>query len=78
MTLKRELPRSVSTQYATGKELRNNFRKNEEAKPKQNKCPVVDATGGGSKIRSCNEQYYIGTWNVRSTNQGKLEVVKQE
>ena len=35
-------------------------------------------TGDGSKVRSFKEQYYIGTWNVRSMNQGKLEVVKQE
>ena len=38
----------------------------------------MDVTGDGSKIRSCKEQYCIGTWNVRSMNQGKLEVVKQE
>ena len=35
-------------------------------------------TGDSSKVRSCKEQYCIGTWNVRSVNQGKLEVVKQE
>ena len=35
-------------------------------------------TGDGSKVRCCKEQYYIETWNVRSVNQGKLEVVKQE
>jgi len=40
--------------------------------------PIVDETGDGSKVRSCKEQYCIGTWNVRSMNQGKLEVVKQE
>ena len=38
----------------------------------------MDVTGDGSKVRCCKEQYYIGTWNVRSMNQGKLEVVKQE
>ena len=38
----------------------------------------MDATGDRSKIRCCKEQYCIGTWNVRSMNQGKLEVVKQE
>ena len=38
----------------------------------------MDVTGDRSKIQRCKEQYYIGTWNVRSTNQGKLEVVKQE
>ena len=38
----------------------------------------VDVTGDGSKVQFCKEQYCIGTWNVRSTNEGKLEVVKQE
>ena len=40
--------------------------------------PVVDVTGDGSKVRCCKEQHFIETWNVRSMNQGKLEVVKQE
>ena len=77
-TLKEELPRSVGAQYATGDQWRNNSRKNEETEPKQNLHPVVDVTGDGSKVRCCKEQYCIGTWNVRSMNQGKLEVVKQE
>ena len=38
----------------------------------------MDVTGNGSKAQCCKEQYCIGTWNVRSMNQGKLEVVKQE
>ena len=38
----------------------------------------MDVTGDGSKVRCCKEQYCIGTWNVRSMNQGKFEVVKQE
>ena len=38
----------------------------------------MDVTGDGSKVRCCKEQYCIVTWNVRSMNQGKLEVVKQE
>ena len=46
--------------------------------PKQKQHGVVDVTGDGSKVRCCKEQYYIGTWNVRSMNQGKLEVVKWE
>ena len=46
--------------------------------PKQKQHPVVDMTGDGRKVRCCKEQYCIGTWNVRSMNQGKLEVVKQE
>ena len=45
--------------------------------PKQNQYPVVDVTGDGSKVQCCKEQCYITTWNVRSMNQGKLEVVKQ-
>ena len=46
--------------------------------PKQKEKPVVDVTGDRGKIQCCKEQYCIGTWNVRSMNQGKLEVVKQE
>ena len=38
----------------------------------------MDVIGGGSKAQCCKEQYCIGTWNVSSVNQGKLEVVKQE
>ena len=57
---------------------RKNSRKNEETEPKQKQHPVVDVTGDGSKVRCCKEQYCIGTWNGRSMNQGKLEVVKQE
>ena len=77
-TLKEELPRSIGAQYATGEEWRNNSRKYEETEPKQKQHPVVDVTGDGSKVRCCKEQYCIGTWNVRSMNQGNLEVVKQE
>ena len=46
--------------------------------PKQKQYPDVDVTGDRSKVRCCKEQYCIGTWNVRSMNQGKWEVVKQE
>ena len=77
-TLKDELPRLVGAQYATGEQWRNNFRKNEETELKQKQHPVVDVTGDRSKVRCCKEQYCIGTWNVRSMNQGKLEVVKQQ
>ena len=52
-------------------------RKNEGMEPKQKQYPVVDRTCERSKVRCCKEQYCIGTWNVRSMNQGKLEVVKQ-
>ena len=44
----------------------------------KNKTQCVDVTGDRSKVRCCKEQYCIGTWNFRSMNQGKLEVVKQE
>ena len=77
-TLKDELPRSADAQYATGDQWRNSSRKNEGMEPKQKQHPVVNATGDRSKVRCCKEQYCIGTWNVRFTNQGKLEVVKQE
>ena len=65
-TLKNELPRSVCAQYATGEWWRNNSRKNEGMEPKQK-----------------NTQLWMGlvretTWNVRSMNQCKLKVVKQE
>ena len=46
--------------------------------PKQKQCPIVDVNGDGSKVRCCKEQYCIGTWNVRSMDQGKLKVVKEE
>ena len=77
-TLKDEVPRLVGAQYATGEEWKNNFRKNEEMEPKQKQHPVVPVTGDGSEVQCCKEQYHIGTWNVRSVNQSKLEVVKQE
>ena len=77
-TLKDELPRSVGAQYATGEEWRNNTRKNEEMEPKGKQHQVVDVTGDGSKVRCCKEQYCIRTWNVRSINQGKLEIFKWE
>ena len=75
---KGELPESVGAQYATGDQWRNNSRKNEGMEPKQKQYPALDVTGDRSKVPCCKEQYYIGTWNVRSMNQGKLEVVKQE
>ena len=77
-TLKDELPRSVGARYATRDQWKNNSRKNEEMEPKQKEHPVVDVTGDESKVQCCKEQYCIGTLNVRSINQGKLEVVKQE
>ena len=63
-------------QYATGEEKRaitNSSRKNEAVGPRQKWCSVVE-----SKVLCCKEQYCVGTWNVRSMNRGKLDVVKQE
>ena len=76
--LKYELPRSVDVQYATGEGQRNSSRKNEEAEPKQKQRPVVDVSSSESKVRCYKEQYCVGIWNVRSVNQGILEVVKQK
>ena len=73
MILKEEIPRSVGAQYATGDQWRNNSRKNAGMEPKQKQYPLVGVTGDRRKDRYC-----IGTWNVRSMNQCKLEVVKQE
>ena len=70
MTLKDELPRLVGAQYDTQEEWRNNSRKNEETDPKQKQHSVVHVTGDGSKVKCCKKQYCIGTWNVRSINQG--------
>ena len=77
-TLKDELPRSVGAHYAAGDQWRNNSRKNEETEPKQQQHQAVDVTGDGSKVQCCKEQYCVGTWNVMSMNQSKLEAVKQE
>ena len=74
--LKEKLPRSVGTQYATRDQWRNNSRKNEGMVPNQKEYPAVDVTR--SKVQCCKEQYRIGTWSVRSVNQGKLEEVKQD
>ena len=71
----------LGLKYATEEEWRrttNSPRKNEVAEPKRKRHSVVDVSGDKSKIQCCKEQYCIGTWNVRSMNQGKLEVVKQE
>ena len=66
--LKDELPRSVGDHYAAGDQWGINYRKNEEAEPKQKQHPIVGVTGGGSKVLCCKEQYCVGTWNDRSMN----------
>ena len=76
--LKGELPGLVGAQYTTGDQWRNNSRKNEGMEPKKKQYPAVDVTGDRSKVRCCKEQYCIRIWNVRSMNQGKLEVVKRD
>ena len=74
MTLEDEPPRLVGVQYATGKEGRNSSRKRVEQKQKQRL--VVDVSGHESKVQCSKEQYCTGTWNVRSMNEGKLDMVK--
>ena len=74
--LKEELSRSVSAQYATGDQWRNYSRKKEGMEQRKT-IPVVDVTDDRSKVRCCKEQYCIRTWNVRSMNQGKLDVINK-
>ena len=57
-------------------ERRKRLAKAKNKQTNKKKHPVVDVTGDRSKVRCCKGQYCIGTWNVRSLNQGKLEVVK--
>ena len=76
--LKEELPRSLGAQYATGNRWRNNSRHNEVIEPKQKQYPFLVVTDDRKKVQCYEEQYNIGTWNVKSMIQGKLEVVKQE
>ena len=78
MTQKGELHRSVDTQYTAEEEQRNSSRKNGEAESKWKQCPDVDVSGGESKAQNCKKQLRIVTWNVKSMNQGKLELTKQE
>ena len=78
MTLKDESPGSVGVQYATGAERSNSSTRDEEAGPKWKWRSAVDVYGGESKVQSYKEQYSTGTWNVRSMNPGKLDMVKQE
>ena len=77
-TQKDGLSKSVGAQYGNGDQWRNNSRKNEGTESKQKQHPVVDVTVDGCKVRCYKEQYCIGTWNDRTTNQVKLEVVQQE
>ena len=78
MTPKDELPVLEGDQYATEEERRTitNSSRKKAARPKQSS--VVDVSDDESKLQCCKEKYWIGTWNVRSMNQGKLDMVKQE
>ena len=60
------------------KAIINNSRENEVSGPKRKWCSVMDVLGGEIKVWCCKEQYFIGTWNIRFMNQGKLNVVKHE
>ena len=80
-TYQNESPRSEGVQYTTGEEWRRTTkspRKNEATGPKQKRHSVVDVSCRESKVWSCKEHYGIGTQHIRSMNQGKLDVVKQE
>ena len=78
------MPQVGRRKYATGDQWINNSRRmkrwsqSKKQTNKQTKHPVVNGSGDRSKVRCYKEQYCVGTWNVRSMNQGKLEVVKQE
>ena len=67
----------TGARYATGEDWKNNSRTNEEMEPKQKQHPGVDVTGDESQVLCCEEQYCVGTWNIRSVNHGKLEVGKR-
>ena len=79
-TLQDEPPGSEGVQYDTGEEwtVTNSSRKNEVAGQKRKQHSAANVSGGESKVRCWKEQDCVGTWNVRSMNQGKLDVVKQE
>ena len=81
MTPEDKPPWLEGVQYATREEQRvitNSSRKNETGGPKWKQRWVADLSGGESKVRCCKEQYCMGTWNIRSMNQGKLDVIRQE
>ena len=78
-TMNDELPRCPICYWnATGEQWRHNSRKNEEMEPKQKQHSAVDVTGDGSKAWFHKEQSCLGSWDIQSMNQGKLEVVRQE
>ena len=74
ITLKDKLSRSAGKLEKSGEITPERMRDGPKAKP----IPSCGCDGDRSKVQCCKEQYCAGTWNVRSMNQGKLEVVKQE
>ena len=72
-TLKGKLARSAAVQYATREEWRSESRKNGEAEPERKQRLVVGVSGDRSEVRCCKGHCCIGTWDVRSVNQGKLK-----
>ena len=79
--LEKPICRSGSVQHATEEEQRittNSSKKNKAPGPKWKRCSVMDVSGDDSKIQCCKERYCIRTWNVRTINQGKVDIVKQE
>ena len=78
MTLKDELPRSVGAQYATGEHKETAPEGMKRLSQSGNSTQVSMCLAVKVKVRCCKEQYYMGTWNVSSMNQGKLKVVKWE
>ena len=73
--------RSEGVQYTTGEEQRaitNSSRKNEVTGPKRKWCSAVNMSGGERTVQCCKEQRCVETWNGRSMNPDKLDVVKQE
>ena len=76
-TLKEELPRSAGAQHATGDQWRNTSRKSEGMEPKQKQHPVVDVMVIEARS-DAKEQYCPGTWNIKSMNQGKVEVANRK
>ena len=81
MAPKDESLRLEGVQFATVEEQKtttNSPRKNEVAGPKWKQLSVADVSGDEHDFQCCKEQYCTGTWNVRSMNQGKLDVVKQK
>ena len=77
MTLKDELLRSVGTQYASGEERKISSRM-KRLSQSENNAELWMWLVIGSQVRCCKEQYCLGIWNVRSMNQGKLKMVKQD